>query len=508
MKKRVGIIALNHESNSYIKSQTTVADFSQEVLLTGSAIRQQFQAAPHELGGFFAELDEAEIEAVPIFAARALPYGVLSHSTFDSLMDTLESALQKVGPLQGILVAPHGAAVSEHVQDVDGHWLSLVRESLGPHVPIIGTLDPHVNLSAAMVKACDALIAYRTNPHIDQRERGADAAKLMVRTLRGEIHPTQAASFLPLAINIECQDPRVDPWLSVFHSAAQLRSRDDVLSTSICFGFPYADVAEMGAATLVITEGNQPLAEQLSNELSQEIWTKRHGFKPELKSVDEALEFVERLNAAKQLDAPVCLLDMGDNVGGGSPADSTVLLKAIHGRKLKGAFFCLCDPVSVEHAVTAGIGARIKMSVGEKHNGCQNKPFEAVFTVVSIYPGRFEETVARHGGFTHFDQGQTAVVKLDDELTVMLTSRRVAPFSLQQLRSCGLDPASFRVLVAKGVHSPVAAYQEVCRHFVRVNTPGLTSADLSAFEYHHRRRPMFPFEEEAVWPAQQKVCGA
>ena len=53
----------------------------------------------------------------------------------------------------------------------------------------------------------------------------------------------------------------------------------------------------------------------------------------------------------------------------------------------------------------------------------------------------------------------------------------------------------FRVLVAKGVHAPVAAYREVCKTFIRVNTPGVTCADMTRQIYHHRRRPLFPFEE-------------
>ena len=39
------------------------------------------------------------------------------------------------------------------------------------------------------------------------------------------------------------------------------------------------------------------------------------------------------------------------------------------------------------------------------------------------------------------------------------TIKRMAPFSLEQLYSCGLNPEDFDVLVAKGVNSPLAAYQ-------------------------------------------------
>ena len=46
--------------------------------------------------------------------------------------------------------------------------------------------------------------------------------------------------------------------------------------------------------------------------------------------------------------------------------------------------------------------------------------------------------------------------------------------------------------------SPVAAYEEVCPTFIRVNTSGATSADLDSFRYAHRRKPLFPFED-AEW---------
>ncbi|MFM8706755.1 MAG: MlrC C-terminal domain-containing protein, partial [Planctomycetia bacterium] len=114
--------------------------------------------------------------------------------------------------------------------------------------------------------------------------------------------------------------------------------------------------------------------------------------------------------------------------------------------------------------------------------------------VKAVGDGRFTETRPRHGGATSFDQGPTAVLEHDRGLTVMATSRRMAPFSLEQIRHAGLDPASFRLLVAKGVHAPVAAYGEVCRSFVRVNTPGVTTADLERLAFRHRRRPLFPFE--------------
>src|SRR6185436_5309873 len=122
-----------------------------------------------------------------------------------------------------------------------------LRNRFGRKFPIIGTLDLHANVSPKMVAACDALTAYRTNPHLDQRRCGIDAARLMARTLRGEVKPTMAAAVPPLAINIEKQPTAEKPCKTIYDYANEMLGDAGVLSNSIALGFPYADVAEMGA---------------------------------------------------------------------------------------------------------------------------------------------------------------------------------------------------------------------------------------------------------------------
>ena len=249
----------------------------------------------------------------------------------------------------------------------------------------------------------------------------------------------------------------------------------------------------MGSSIVVVTDNNPAGAESLANGLGTELWNARQDFAGQFISIDEALD------RAAGLDGPICLLDMGDNVGGGSPADGTLLAHALHQRRLGPSFVCLYDPTAVQQAEAAGCGKRLRLAVGGKTDNRHGPPLEADFKVISLHNGRFEETEARHGGFTHFDQGRTAVVETADGLTVMLTSRRMAPFSLRQLTAFAVDPARFHSLVVKGVNAPVAAYAPVCRTFIRVNTPGVTTADMTQLDFQHRRRPLFPFEPETRW---------
>jgi microcystin degradation protein MlrC len=516
---RVGIIALLQESNTFIEGKTTLAHFEQDLLVEGEDVRRRLEGTHHEVGGFFEGLASESIEAVPIFAARALPYGVLTDATFETLLVRMDAALSAAGPLDGLLVAPHGATVSEGIADVDGCWLEMLRGRVGPKVPIIGTLDLHANLSPRMVAPCNALIAYRTNPHLDQKERGIDAAQLVARTLRGEVRPTMAAAFPPLAINIERQAiPEVGSWsqraeqtmaefLAEFpcielHDIASFRRiLPRVLTNSLLLGFPYADVPEMGAAVVVVWDGDAARAGIDARDLAQIWWQSREQFRGRLIGVEEAVK------RAAKLDGPICLLDMGDNVGGGSPGDGTVLLHALHKARLAPTFVCLYDPAACHELASLPVGAVVPLRVGGHTDSRHGEPFAGNFRLRGLYNGRFEESEARHGGIKSFDQGPTAVVETESGMTVMLTSKRMVPFSIHQLTSCGLDPSKFRVLVAKGVHAPVAAYAPVCKHLIRVDTPGLTTADLSRLEYRNRRRPMYPFEPDMQWEPTEITMG-
>ena len=486
---RVGIIALQHESNTFIQTATELSDFEYDVLATGESIYPIFADSAHEIGGFFASLAETDIEAVPIFVARALPGGTITQPTVETLLQQMLRELKAAGPLDGLLVAPHGAGVSEGARDLDGYWLTQVRETVGPDMPIVCTLDAHANVSQAMIDACNATIVYRSNPHIDQRDRGIEAARLMQRILKGEVKPTQAACFVPLAINIERQHTSSEPCASLYRLADELLKTPGVLSNSIILGFPYADVYEMGSGFIVVTDNAPELAQQLADQLGETLIQRRDEFQAHLISIDDALD------RAEQLTGPVCFLDMGDNIGGGSPADGTTILHAIKRRGGPTSFACLFDPQAAQQAIAARPGTTLtQLAMGGKTDDQHGAPLICDVTVVSIHDGHFKEPEVRHGGKTEFHMGPTAVVKTDFGLTIMLNSHRTPPFSLGQLTSCGIAPADYQILIAKGVQAPLAAYSPVCPNLIRVNTPGVTSADMQQFQYQFRRQPLFPFE--------------
>lgn len=492
---RVGLINIIHESNSFIATPTTLDDFRRDTLVIGDEIRPRFANSHHETGGVLDALDEAGVEVVPMLATHATPIGEITHETLESLMSMMHEQFDLAGPLDGIVLGPHGAAVSERERDMDGYWLSQVRQWVGNDVPLVTTMDPHGNLTPKMINAVDAIFVYRTNPHIDQYQQGIHAANLVVKTIRGEVKPTMAACFPRICINIERQHTPSSPCREMYALADEMLKRPGVLSNSVVLGFPYSDVVEMGSGFLVVTDNNRDLAQRYADELGRYLFNHREAFVPEFITVEEAIDQAETDHG------PVCLLDMGDNVGGGSSADGTFIAHAVHHRGGPKTFIALYDEESVRQAEHAGVGSRVTLRMGGKTDDQHGKPVEAEVEVKGFFEGTFTESEVRHGAHGRFDMGRTAIVETSTGLTVQLTSQRTVPVSLNQMLSCELDPKAFQILVAKGVHAPVAAYEPVCEKLIRVNTAGASSADMSRFVFRHRRRPLFPFEpiDESNW---------
>lgn len=484
---RVGIVALLHESNTFIPEKTGRDQFQQDMWLLGDQIRERMATSNHELGGFFAGLDTDGVEAVPLCAFRAYPYGPIDQETFAELKGLLFEAV-RAADIDGLLAAIHGATVAEGTPDADGEVLSCLREAIGYDRPLIATLDAHANVSAKMVTPCDAVLAYKTNPHVDQRIIGEQAAEMMVRTIRGELHPVVELVELPLVINIERQHTPDEHWKLIRESIRQ--TTPPVLNKNVLLGFPYADVREMGCVVLTVADNDRRAARDAAEQLAELVWQRRADFVGQLCEIDDALKM------AIADEGCTCLLDMGDNVGGGSPGDGTALAKALLESQVDSGFVIINDPQTV--AVTEGknAGEMIDLQVGGKSLDVYGPPISGSFELLGQYDGTFTDLRVRHGGFTHYDQGRTAVLR-QHGLTLLITSRRIPPFSTGQLTACGLDPAQFRIMAAKGVHAPLAAYEEYCTTFLRVNTPGVTTADLNQLEFHHRRRPLYPFESDA-----------
>ena len=491
----VAMLGFLHESNTFLAAKTAYEDFARVSLTRGDAMIERWRSARHELGGMIAGCAEAGIKISGGMAGLAMPSGAITAESYEQLASELVAALEETLPVDGILIALHGATVSEQFPDADGELLRRVRQLVGPELPIVVTLDLHANISPAMARHSSALIVYRTNPHLDQFERGHEAALLMAKILRHDANPVQALEAPPLVLPISCQYTKEDPARQLYADLDEVLTWPGILSASVAMGFYFAHVEEMGTSFVAVADSDAALARQAAARMATRAWERRQSF---LSHLPDAATAVRR--ALQSGNKPVVLMDIGDNVGGGSPADSTILFSEVMRQGGRNAMVILCDAEAVRACAASGVGNSIALRVGARSDDRHGTPVEIQGRVRSLSDGIFVEKQVRHGGWGGGNQGLTAVVETNEQHTVVLTSLRMAPMSLEQVISLGIHPEQKDILIVKGVVAPRAAYEPIAGELILVDTPGVTSNNPANFNYRHRRRPLYPLEMDAEFP--------
>ncbi len=485
---RIAVAGLMHESNTFSSHPTALDDFRVQ---RGDEVPAWWRSAHHEIGGFFAGLEAQGCEAVPLMMAGATPSGIVTAEAYEALCRELLARLAAAAPFDGVLLALHGAMVSEEFADADGEIIRRMREMLGGGFPFVVTHDLHANISDQAVKHATALVVYQTYPHIDQRPRGVQAAGILARTVRGEIQPVQRMARPEMLLNIVRQNTNVEPVKRIMDAARELERSPGVLAASVALGYQYADVYEIGPAAIVVSDGDEQTAGLEAQRLSDSLWNVRNQLTFDL---PEAGEAVRQAMASDR--SPVILVDMGDNIGGGSAGDSTFLLKELLHQHLEDWVVVLCDPEAVQRCAAAGIGVTVTLPVGGKQDDLHGEPVEISGRVKCLHDGRFIETEPRHGGARYHDQGFTAVLELDTSKPesashVVLTTHRQVPFSLQQMRSLGIEPERCGIIVVKAAIAYRAAYEPIAGKIIEVDTPGLTTVNPQRFTFRHARKPLW-----------------
>ncbi len=486
---RIAIGGIMHESNTFAAASIDRRRFEEGSLTRGGAMLPVWRDAHHELGGFIAGAEQLGFELSPTVMAWATPAGPVEDAVIDEVVGEIVEGCRRVSA-DGLLVALHGAMVSSRHLDADGEVLRRLRAALGEGLPIVATLDYHANVSPAMAENADALVGYQTYPHIDQRGRGLEAAGLIVRTVKGEIRPVVALAKPPMILNLLGQETDREPLRSLMVRAREAERRPCLLSTSLMAGFPYADVPWMGPAVIAVADADRTAAQAVADELAGRMWEVRRELFVACPGPEEAV----RLAMASDR-RPVVLVDLGDNVGGGSAGDGTVLLAELLRQGASGAVVVLCDPDAAQAAFQTGAGGQFEQEVGGRVDRLHGDPIPVRGVVRSLHDGIWIEDQPRHGGRRLNDQGPTAVIEIEGPNLLVLNSLRTPPFSLGQLTSLGIDPARQAILVVKAAVAYKAAYGPIAGRMIEVDTPGLTAIDPARFPFRHIRRPMFPLDD-------------
>ena len=478
---RIAIGGIMHESNTFASTVTDRGRFEEGSLTWGDAMLPVWRAAHHEMGGFIAGAEREGYELAPTVMAWATPSGPVDDAVLDEVVEGIIQRVRQSGA-DGLLLALHGAMVTARFADADGEVLRRLRAELGSELPIVATLDYHANVSAETAEYADALIGYQTYPHVDQRERGLAAAGLMARMVRGEVRPVTAVAQPALIVPLLGQATEREPMRSLLNEARGAEQRAGMLSVSVMAGFPYADVPEMGPSVIAVADGDRGLAVATAAELGQRMWELRREF---FVKCPDAKEGVRLAMAAER---PVILVDLGDNIGGGSAGDGTILLIELLCQGARDAVVVIHDPDAVRAAVAAGVGGPFERPVGGRVGGLNGEPVPVRGVVRSIHDGTWVEDQPRHGGRRYNDQGTTAVIEIEGPILLVVNSLRTPPFSLGQLTSLGIDPARQGIIVVKAAVAYKAAYAPIAGRVIEVDTPGLTGIDPGRFTYKRSLR--------------------
>jgi len=487
----IGVGGISHETNTFNPAKTGLADFSSRAAASVEEFLRENEKTNTTISGYIEGTRRFGLDLHPTVITGASPKGTVTDEAFQTLTAELIRRLRAAPKLDGVLLALHGAMVVESYASGDLEIVRRVRQALGPQLPIVVTHDFHANVSPEMAKLSTALITYKENPHVDTRERGIQAAQVMAAAVSGRARPVQAIVKPPMMYNIVFQYTRREPLLPIVEESRRLEENPKILAVSVSGGYQYADVPEMGPSVTVVTDNDPGLAQREAQRLSDMLWGTRDRI---VLNLPDAARAVQLARGSEKF--PVALIDMGDNIGGGSSGDSTFVLHELLRQEAKGWVVALADRQAAQAAFRAGVGQPFEHLVGGKTDRLHGEPVRVRGRVKSLHDGRYVETEIRHGGGRYHNMGLTAVIEAEGSTAdlanlLLLTHERSSPNSLHQLISCGVYPQRQKILVVKGAIAPRAAYEPIAARIIEADTGGVTAVNPARFTFQRVRRPLF-----------------
>lgn len=489
---RVAIGGILHETHTFMEGKTALADFAAQSLHFGEDLISSMRHSRSGIGGMIEGATKYNWQLLPTLYAAAMPAGTVTGQAYRKLRSELSNRLAQHLPLDGVLLALHGAMVAEGELDAEAEIVAQARAIVGDDVPIVVLLDMHGNISPRLVELADVLLAYDTNPHVDAYARGLDAAKIMARLLRREFQPAAAYARPALLLPAQSTSTEAAPLASVHSRAAQIKADDDVICIAVMAGFAYADTPFTGPS-IIVTANNQPeLAASYAEELSAILFEQRYQALPRFLSPSEAV-----LLAKRQERGPVILVDSADNIGGGTSGDGADALAAMLAAKVQEGTIVLADPEAVDFCWRAGVRAEVSLDVGGKVDDWHGEAVTVTGIVRALSDGVFEcelpdnHFASFYGSTVHM--GRCAWLRVEG-VNILLTERKTPPLDLAQLRHIGIMPETQSMIAVKSAVAYRAAYMPIASATIEMDTAGLCSANLSRFPYRHLKRPVYPLD--------------
>ena len=494
MSARIAVGGFLHESHSFAPRPTTYADFLQPGGLppfsAGAELIEAMRPRSVPLAGAIAVAEQAGVTLVPLAWGFANPAGPVEDQAFERIAARICAPLSLAlddGALDGVYLDLHGAAVVDSFPDAEGELLRRVRAIVGADLPLTISLDPHANLTEQMVRLADAVVPFRTYPHVDMKQAGAQAMRLLLDRIENG-HPwARAFRQLDFWIPLGSQCTLMPPMQTVMTHRSELAQRLGSVELAFCFGFPYADFAGCGAAVAAFAE-TQAAADAAADAFLAFVNTQESSFVQDTLPAAAAVAEAKRIAVGAR--RPVVLADTQDNPGGGGHGDTTELLSELVRQEAKGAVVCLInDAESVAACTEAGVGATVTLSLGGKSDGM---PFACSAVVERLTDGVFTLTGPMGAG-NPGNLGKTALLDIKG-VRVLVTSRKMQALDQAILRHVGIEPAECPIIALKSSVHFRADFGPIAEQVIVAIAPGPVVADPAILNFRHvraevRRRP-------------------
>lgn len=484
---RVAVGGFMHETNTFAPSKATYEMFeradSWPGLCVGAEIQPATQGVNIPIAGFIEASAELEFDLLPTLWCNAGPSAHVVDAAFERIASDLVARIKAAMPLDAVYLDLHGAMVTESAEDGEGALLRRVRAAIGPEIPLVVSLDLHANVTEQMFEAADALVGFRTYPHVDMAITGARTARLLVEILqRGR--PAKAMRRMDFLIPLSWQCTLNDPAKAVYRRLEEIEAEPDVASLSFLQGFPQADIAECGP--VVVGYGwTDASAAKAVDALWQDIEDRREAFDGPYFDPDEAV--AEAMRLAETNGGPVVIADTQDNPGGGGDGDTTGLLRALaDGAPRDAVLGLLIDPNAATAAHDAGVGGAFEIALGGR-SWPEDAPFQTHVTVEQLGDGAFKCTGPFYAG-ADMQLGPMALLRIGEtQVRVAVASRKVQAADQAMFRHLGVEPADIGILGLKSSVHFRADFGPISKDILIVRAPGPVVADPADLPYRNLR---------------------
>jgi microcystin degradation protein MlrC len=483
---RIAVGGFLHETNTFAPTKAVYDAFVQgggwPPMSQGAKLLEKMRNINIGIAGFVPAAEAEGWELVPTIWCAASPSAHVTKDAYERVARIIVDGIKAAGALDAVYLDLHGAMVAEHLDDGEGEILARVRAVIGKDLPLVVSLDLHANVTPQMVEQADALIAYRTYPHVDMADTGRAAARHLALLLRSEQKLAKAFRQIPFLIPISWQCTNDEPCRSIYQKLAGLEN-DAVPTLSFAPGFPAADFPDCGASVFAYGR-TQADADAAADNIAALIESHESDFDGRVYTPDEGVRHAMEL--ARGARKPVVIADTQDNPGAGGDSDTTGMLRAlVRNGATKAAIGMIVDPGSAQAAHEAGIGATITLSLGGKSGIPGDGPFEASFVVEQLSDGRFVAPGPYFGG-SRMNLGPSAALRIGG-VRVVVGSRKAQLADQAMFRFVGIEPTEQSILVNKSSVHFRADFEPIAETIIICAAPGAMPADTAALPWTRLR---------------------